>query len=396
MGCEKSSSEHMAPRLDTLVRRAREAFVRVYRAEPNLMVAAPGRVNLIGEHTDYNDGFVLPTAIDRHVVVAASPRVDRQVRLYALDLEGQAEFDLDQIENAGQGAWSNYERGVAWALQGAGYALKGFDAVLTGDVPIGAGLSSSAAVEVATAFVFQRLSSLELDGVQRALLCQKAENDFVGMRCGIMDQYIISLGKRDHALLIDCRTLKYQLVPVPQGVSLIICDTRKQRGLVDSEYNTRRRECELGAEILGVPALRDVTPELFARREHELEAVTRMRCRHVITENQRVLDAVQALRADDVSRFGELMNASHVSLRDDYQVSCAELDAMVAAAWRQEGVYGARMTGAGFGGCTVNLVAESAVEAFQGRVAQAYTEATGLVPEIYICRAEEGVRALLH
>ncbi|MBN1401317.1 MAG: galactokinase [Anaerolineae bacterium] len=386
----------MAPRLDTLVRRAREAFVRVYGVEPNLMVAAPGRVNLIGEHTDYNDGFVLPTAIDRHVVVAASPRADRQVRLYALDLEGQAEFGLDQIEHAGQGAWSNYERGVAWALQGAGYALKGLDAVLTGDVPIGAGLSSSAAVEVATAFVFQQLSSLELDGVQRALLCQKAENEFVGMRCGIMDQYIISLGKKDHALLIDCRSLDYELVPVPQGVSLIICDTRKQRGLVDSEYNTRRRECELGAEILGVRALRDMTPELFARRQDELEAVTRMRCRHVVTENQRVLDAVQALRADDVPRFGALMNASHVSLRDDYQVSCVELDAMVEAAWRQEGVYGARMTGAGFGGCTVNLVAEGVAEAFQGRVAQAYAEATGLVPEIYICRAEEGVRALPH
>jgi galactokinase len=394
MSCEKAFSESVAPRLDTLVQRAREAFARTYQAGPSLLVAAPGRVNLIGEHTDYNDGFVLPTAIDRHVVIAARPRADRQVRLYALDLGDQTEFDLDQIEHAGQGAWSNYERGVAWALQGAGYALKGFDAVLTGDVPIGAGLSSSAAVEVATAFVFQRSSSLELDGVQRALLCQKAENEFVGMRCGIMDQYIISLGRRDHALLIDCRSLEYQLVPVPQGASLIICDTHKQRGLVDSEYNTRRRECELGAEILGVPALRDVTPELFAQRQDELSPVTRMRCRHVVTENQRVLDGVEALRADDVAHFGALMNASHVSLRDDYQVSCAELDAMVEAAWRQECVYGARMTGAGFGGCTVNLVAEGAAEAFRGRVAQAYTEATGLVPEIYVCRAEEGVRAL--
>jgi galactokinase len=394
MRCDEASLQAVPPQLGALVRSAHEAFGRAYRGEPSLLVAAPGRVNLIGEHTDYNDGFVLPTAIDRHVVIAARPRADRQVRLYALDLEDHTEFGLDQIQHADQGAWSNYERGVAWALQGAAYALQGFDAVLTSDVPIGAGLSSSAAVEVATAFVFQHVSSLELDGVQRALLCQKAENEFVGMRCGIMDQYIISLGKRDHALLIDCRSLEYQLVSIPQGVSLIICDTHKRRGLVDSEYNTRRQECEAGAEFLGVPALRDVTPEQFAQRQGELGPVTRMRCRHVITENRRVLDAVAALRADDVPRFGELMNASHVSLRDDYQVSCAELDAMVEAAWRQEGVYGARMTGAGFGGCTVNLVAEGAAEAFRERVAQAYTQATGLIPEIYICRAEEGVRVL--
>ncbi|MBC7236108.1 MAG: galactokinase [Chloroflexi bacterium] len=380
--------------LDALCARAREAFQRTYGLLPTLLVAAPGRVNLIGEHTDYNDGFVLPAAIDRHVLLAVAPRRDHLVRLHALDFAAYSQFSLDNIEHDAKASWSNYERGVAWALQSAGYALAGMDAVIVGDVPIGSGLSSSAAVEVATALAFQTLSSLEIDGVRRALLCQKAENEFVGMRCGIMDQYIISLGRRDHALLIDCRNLGYELVPIPQGCSLIVCDTNKRRGLVDSEYNTRRQECERGAAILGVPALRDVSPEVFRAREGELDEVTRKRCRHVVMENARVLEAVRALREGDVARFGELMNASHISLRDDYEVSCAELDAMVEAAWRQEGVLGARMTGAGFGGCTVNLVRQEAADRFAVRVAQEYTRATGLVPEIYICRAEEGVRVL--
>jgi len=268
------------------------------------------------------------------------------------------------------------------------------DAVIAGDVPIASGLSSSAAVEVATAFAFQTLSELALDGVQRALLCQKAENEFVGMRCGIMDQYVISLGQRDHALLIDCRSLEYRPVRIPAGVSLVICDTQKRRGLVDSEYNTRRLECEAGARALGVPALRDVSVELYEARQAELPEVTRRRCRHVVTENQRVLDAVAALEAGDLERLGALMNASHVSLRDDYEVSCAELDAMVEAAWRQPGVIGARMTGAGFGGCTVNLVHDKAAEAFQRRVAEEYRQAMGLEPRIYRCVAEDGVRLL--
>jgi galactokinase len=358
------------------------------------LVAAPGRVNLIGEHTDYNDGFVLPAAIDRHVVIAAQPRSDRQVRLYAVDFEGSATFSLDDIRFDQDQRWSNYPRGVSWALQQAGYALKGCDLCITGNVPIGAGLSSSAAIEVATAYAFQVMSELSLDGVKRALLCQKAENEFVGMRCGIMDQYIISLGKRDHALLIDCRSLGYRLAPIPSGCSLIVCDTKKRRGLVDSEYNTRRRECEAGAAALGLHALRDIAPEAFFARQDELDEVTRKRCRHVVTEDQRVLDAVQALEAGDLARFGLLMNASHISLRDDYQVSCPELNAMVEVAQAQEGALGARMTGAGFGGCTVNLVRSESAERFQRNVAQGYTKATGLVAEIYVCSAEEGVRRL--
>ncbi|MBM3187616.1 MAG: galactokinase, partial [Chloroflexi bacterium] len=306
----------------------------------------------------------------------------------------RAEFDLDGLERDPVHPWTNYERGVAWVLQGEGYALSGMDAVLTGDLPIAAGLSSSAAVEVATAHTFQMFCDLELDGVRRALLCQKAENEFVGMRCGIMDQYIISLGRRDHALLIDCRSLSYDLVPIPAGCSVVICDTRKQRGLVDSEYNTRRQECETGARLLGVPALRDVSVAQFEAREAELPEVTRKRCRHVVTENQRVLDAVAALRAGDTGRFGQLMDASHVSLRDDYQVSCKELDAMVEAAQAQEGALGARMTGAGFGGCTVNLVATDATSAFQQRVSEEYARATGVVPRVYVCAAADGVHSL--
>ena len=387
-------SEIEGDRLAALRARAVEAFARVYGYGPSFLVAAPGRVNLIGEHTDYNDGFVLPAAIDRHVLVAVSPREDRRVRVYAADFDEIAAFDLDDIRLDDEHPWSNYERAVAWALQEARHGLRGMDAVITGDVPIGSGLSSSAAVEVATAHCFEATGGFLLDGVERALLCQKAENEFVGMRCGIMDQYVISLGRREHALLIDCRSLESRLVPIPPGLCLVVCDTSKRRGLVDSEYNTRREECETGARLLGVRALRDIGLEEFLLREAELGEVIRKRCRHVVSENRRVLDAVEAAQAGDLARFGSLMRASHLSLRDDYEVSCPELDAMVEAAWRQEGVVGARMTGAGFGGCTVNLVETDAVDEFLRRVPRAYEDATGLVPRIYVCAAEEGVRLI--
>jgi galactokinase len=376
----------------------RENVARAARREfgqaPKLWVAAPGRVNLIGEHTDYNDGFVLPAAIDRHVVLGATPRADRLVRLHAVDFVETVTFDLDAIAYSDRNRWSNYLRGVAWALQGAGYRLQGMDAVLSSDVPVASGLSSSAAIEVATAFAFQVLSEFDLDGVQRALLCQKAENQFVGMNCGIMDQFIVSLGERNHALLIDCRTLDYQPVPIPAGCGLVICNTKKKRGLVDSEYNTRRQECERGAAILRVKALRDASSELLAQHRDRLDAVTYRRCRHVISEDERTLMAVEALRRGSLERLGELMADSHVSLRDDYEVSCYELDVMVEAAWQQSGVIGARMTGAGFGGCTINLVREGHAEAFARSVAREYSQVTGITPEVYICRAEDGVRPL--
>jgi len=381
-------------RIRLLKGRASTAFAQAFGREPQLYVAAPGRVNLIGEHTDYNDGFVLPAAIDRHALMAISPRADREVRLVAADFGSRSSFSLDEIEFDRVRRWSNYERGVAWALQEAGYTLSGLNVALSSDVPVGSGLSSSAAVEVAMAYAFQVVGDLPLDGVQRALLCQQAENDFVGMNCGIMDQFIVSLGQRGHALLIDCRSLEYTPVPLPGGCDVVICDTKKRRGLVDSEYNTRRQECERGASILGVRALRDATLQQLQEHRDDMDPVTFRRCRHVVSENERTLAAVSALRSGDLTRFGELMNASHRSLRDDYEVSCAELDAMVSAAWEQPGTLGSRMTGAGFGGCTVSLVRSADTVSFVQSVSASYTQATGIVPEIYVCQAEDGVRVI--
>jgi galactokinase len=374
----------------------REAFAEVFGGKPAAVVRAPGRVNLIGEHTDYNDGYVLPVAIDRSVSVAAAPRNDRQVVIHALDFSESATFSLDDIEHDQAKTWSNYQRGVAYFLEERGIRLPGLNAVVVGDVPIGSGLSSSAAVEVSMAYTWQVLAGFELSRVELALLCQRAENEFVGMNCGIMDQFVSALGQRDHALLIDCRSLDHQPVPLPTGAAIIVADTMKRRGLVDSEYNTRRQECEEGVRILQrylpqVQALRDVSVAQFVEYEGQLPENVRRRCRHIIYENERVLRSVAALRAGDLNAFGRLMNESHLSLRDDYEVSCLELDIMAEAAWKVDGVYGSRMTGAGFGGCTVSLVAEEAIEDFQARVAAGYEAVTGIAPQIYVCRAEDGV-----
>ncbi len=374
----------------------RRRFAEIFDEEPVAVVRAPGRVNLIGEHTDYNDGYVLPVAIDRSVLAAAAARDDRQVVIHALDFGESVEFSLDDIEHDQVNTWSNYQRGVAYFLEERGIRLPGLNVVVVGDVPIGSGLSSSAAIEVSMAYTWQVLTGFQLSRVELALLCQRAENEFVGINCGIMDQFVSALGQRDHALLIDCRSLHHQPVLLPAGVAIVIADTMKQRGLVDSEYNTRRQECEEGVRILQrylpqVQALRDVSVAQFAEHKRQLPENVRKRCRHIIYENERVLKSVAALQAGDLAAFGQLMNESHVSLRDDYEVSCVELDIMAGAAWRVDGVYGSRMTGAGFGGCTVSLVAEEAIGDFRGRVATAYEEATGIVPQIYVCRAEDGV-----
>jgi galactokinase len=371
-------------------------FAEVFGGKPAAVVRAPGRVNLIGEHTDYNDGYVLPVAIDRSVSVAAARRDDRQVVIHALDFGESATFSLDDIEHDQAKTWSNYQRGVAYFLEERGIRLPGLNALVVGDIPIGSGLSSSAAIEVSMAYTWQVLAGFRLSRVELALLCQRAENEFVGMNCGIMDQFVSALGQRDHALLIDCRSLEYQPVPLPTGAAIIVADTMKRRGLVDSEYNTRRRECEEGVRILQrylpqVQALRDVSSDQFVEYEGQLPENVRKRCRHIVYENERVLRSVAALRAGDLNAFGRLMNESHISLRDDYEVSCLELDIMAEAAWKVDGVYGSRMTGAGFGGCTVSLVAEEAIEDFQAQVAAGYEEATGIAPQIYVCRAEHGV-----
>ena len=377
----------------------RQRFAEIFGGEPAAVVRAPGRVNLIGEHTDYNDGYVLPVAIDRSVLVAAAPRDDRQVVIYALDFGESVAFSLDDIEYDQVNPWSNYQRGVAYFLEERGIELPGLNAVVGGDVPIGSGLSSSAAVEVSMAYTWQVLAGFNLSRVELALLCQRAENEFVGINCGIMDQFISALGQRDHALLIDCRSLRHQPVPLPPEAAVVVADTMKRRGLVDSEYNTRRQECGEGVRILQrylpqVQALRDVSTDQFVEYKEQLPEKVRRRCRHIIYENERVLKGVAALQADDLDAFGRLMNESHASLRDDYEVSCLELDIMAEAAWKVDGVYGSRMTGAGFGGCTVSLMAEEALDDFRGQVAATYEEATGTVPQIYVCRAEDGVSKL--
>jgi galactokinase len=387
-------------RLARRVAQLQRAFRAQFGGEPAVVVRAPGRVNLIGEHTDYNDGFVLPAAIDRCALLAADLRADRRVQIYALDLDAQTTFQLDDV-SATEGIsrlndWSDYPRGVAWALQERGVTLAGMNAVLTSDVPVGAGLSSSAAVEVAFAFAWQQLSGFALERADLALTCQKAENEFVGVNCGIMDQFISALGQAGHALLIDCRSLAHESVAVPEGVSIVICDSMKRRGLVDSAYNERRQECQTGVGLLqrhlpGITALRDVTPADLAQFGDGLPPPVDRRARHVVHENSRVHAFADALHQGELLTAGALMNDSHASLRDDYEVSCAELDALVEAAWATPGVYGSRMTGAGFGGCTVSLVADNAVKAFCQGIQTAYETQTGLTPQIYVSRPSLGV-----
>jgi galactokinase len=385
--------------ISSLQQQVEEAFDQRFSGEPWRVFQAPGRVNLIGEHTDYNEGFVLPVAIDRQVMLAARARADRCVRLWSVSFQQDSEFDLDDIAHDLAAPWSNYVRGVAWALQQQGTTLRGMDAVIAGNVPIGSGLSSSAAIEVATAVTFRALSELDIAPVRLALLCQQAENEFVGMKCGIMDQFIAMLGQRGHALWIDCRSLECQAVPLPADVSVIICDTKKRRGLVDSEYNLRRQQCEQGVALLQpflpqVKALRDVTSAELDEYGHLLPPVVRRRCAHVVSEDERVMLAVAALRAGAVGEVGRLMDLSHSSLRDDYEVSCDQLDIMVEAARGVSGCLGARMTGAGFGGCTVNLVRAKVAGRFARQVAERYEGETGLEPEVYICTASAGAGEL--
>ena len=371
--------------------RLRAAFRRQFGSEARFVVRAPGRVNLIGEHTDYNDGFVMPLALEQAAWIAASPRSDRQVVLWSENFEGRQEFSLDAIARAeGDGRWSNYIRGPAVVLAQRGRRLNGMDAVVWGDVPMGAGLSSSAALEVASALALVTAAGLKLDPLDLARLTQRAEIEFVGVNVGIMDQMISVMGQAGHALLIDCRTLACTPVPIPAECVIVVADTMKRRDLVDSKYNERRSECEEGARLLGVPALRDISWEEFQRREGELPEPVRRRCRHVVSENVRVLRCAAALRSGDSEAAGALMAQSHVSLRDNYEVSCRELDLMVEFASRQGGAYGSRMTGAGFGGCTVHLVKRDQAPAFQIGLAQQYAEATGLEPELYLCTPAQG------
>lgn len=369
------------------------------RIERQLVYRAPGRVNLIGEHTDYNEGFVFPAAIDLYTQVTVAPRNDRKLLIHSQNFSDDIEIDLDDSRANARGHWSDYVRGVALMLERAGHRLKGAGLDVRSTVPIGAGLSSSAALEVAAGYALLETSGHDVDRLELAKLCQQAENEFVGMRCGIMDQFIACFGRAGHSLMLDCRSLEYRLAPLPPDVRLVICNTMIRHELAASEYNNRRAECEAGVRHFAgfrseVRALRDVTIDDLDGYGHDLPEAIQKRCRHVITENGRVEEAAAALAQGDLNTFGELMAASHRSLKEDYEVSCAELDTMVDLATQVEGVYGARMTGGGFGGCTINLVKADSVAEFSKQVARGYARATGLVPEIYVCSTADGVTVL--
>ncbi|HXH66819.1 MAG TPA: galactokinase [Candidatus Limnocylindrales bacterium] len=375
-----------------------ERFKAAYGERP-VVVQAPGRVNLIGEHTDYNEGFVLPAAIGFETQIALARREDRRLQVTSENYAERVEFDLDEMPASGRGHWSDYVAGVAGMVDAALGGMCGANLIIHGNVPQGAGLSSSASLEVAVCKGLLEISAETLDGASVAHLCQRAENEFVGARCGIMDQFVAVHGRRNHALRLDCRTLEFQEVPVPAGVRLAICNTMVRHSVAAGEYNSRRAECEAGARFFaerlpGVKTLRDVTPVDFEKLAGELLEAIRKRCRHVLTENARVTEAAEALKSVNLQLFGRLMNSSHTSLRDDFEVSCKELDLMVHLATQNDGVYGARMTGGGFGGCTINLVREDCVEGFRRKVAAEYERATGRAPDIYVSEAADGASRL--
>lgn len=376
------------------LREFRYVFETMYDGEPQLF-RAPGRVNLIGEHTDYNDGFVLPMAIERQVVVAASPRTDRIVRVCSRSIRKEDQFDLDRPGPKQRRSWLDYVEGVAQMLLAKGARIGGANLLIDSDVPTGAGLSSSAAIEMAVGYALLSASGATLEKKDLALAGQAAEHQYVGTRCGIMDQYISALGQADHALLIDCRSLEPSAIPLKlSGVSVLVTDTKVKHSLAASAYNDRRAECEQGASQLGVKALRDISVEDFQKRADSLPKPVQQRCRHVVTENARTLQAAEALKSGDLERMGKLMADSHASLRDDYEVSCPELDLLVEVALGTKGVIGSRMTGGGFGGCTVSLVRDEALKAVQETLAAGFEKRFGKKPGFLVTRAAAGVGAL--
>jgi galactokinase len=363
--------------------------------------SAPGRVNLIGEHTDYNEGFVMPSAIGLCTRVAMSPRQDRQLSVQSEQFPGHFTFDLDNLPKGSTGAWCDYVLGVAVVLREAGHSLNGANLFVHGEIPIGAGLSSSAAIEVASALALISLNGAALPKVEVAKLCQRSENTFIGARVGIMDQFVSCLGKAGHALLLDCRTLEFEFVPIPDRVRMVICNTMVKHEHASGEYNRRREECEEGVRILAkwyphIRALRDVSADQLAQRTKDLPESIFKRCRHVVEENDRVREGARCLQGGDLTGFGELMRESHRSLRDLYEVSCRELDIMVELAEGLPGYYGGRMTGGGFGGCTLNLVEATDAQLFADQISARYQRAVGVEPTVYICSAADGAMSELN
>ena len=378
------------------IEKLKDQFCERFASVPRFF-QAPGRVNLIGEHTDYNDGFVMPFAIDRRTIAAAAARKDTTVNVYAADMDESATFDLSDQPQKKRGTWMDYVEGSARCVaERFGASLSGADLIITSTVPMGAGLSSSAAIEIAVGYALLSVNDIAVDLQELAFAAQKAEHEFVGTRSGIMDQFAAVFGKSRNAMLLDCRSFDIDYVPIADGETVVAAiDTKVKHNLASSEYNTRRGECESGVAILqkhdgGVTSLRDVTMEMLDEHGHLLPENILRRCRHVVSENARTVSAAEAFRKLDYTLAGELMLKSHDSLRDDYEVSCAELDLLVATAKDIRGVYGARMTGGGFGGCTVNLVDKSAVEKLKDAAINKYSEAFGFEPDFYVFQAANG------
>ena len=365
---------------------------------------SPGRVNLIGEHTDYNGGFVFPCALDFGTYAVVKKRDDKVFRMYSKNFEklGIKEFSLDELVNIPSDDWANYPKGVIKTFIDAGYSIdKGFDVLFFGNIPNGAGLSSSASIELLTSVVLKELFNLNLDTVEMVKLSQKAENNFIGVNCGIMDQFAIGMGKKDNAILLDCSTLEYHYAPIKlNGASIVIANTNKKRGLADSKYNERRNSCEAAVKILNenkinIKNLGELSVEKFDEVKHFITDNEQLkRATHAVTENERTKKAVEKLNSGDIEAFGKLMNQSHISLRDDYEVTGFELDSLVEASWEAKGTIGARMTGAGFGGCTVSIVQDQYVQDFIQSVGEKYKAKTGLVADFYVAKIGDGSRKL--
>jgi galactokinase len=376
----------------------RAEFAERFGTEP-VLYRAPARVNLIGEHTDYNDGFVLPTATALYTWVAAAPRSDRLLKIFACRFDEHECIDLDRLEAGRTGRWADYARGVAAILEGEGHALRGADVVIDGEIPLGGGLSSSASLSCALAFALLDRSGIAIDRARLALLCQRVETDFAGVRCGIMDQYVIARAERDCAMLLDCRSLEFESIPIDANAGFVIVDSGVHHQLPAGEYNSRREECERAVSILAeklspLASLRDLAPEVLEEARGLLDDRLYRRCQHVLTENRRVRDAVAALTTGDVDRLGQLIDASHESLRSDFEVSCGELDALVEIATACPGVYGARMMGAGFGGCTINLVEPARVDQVVREISVEYGKILGREPWVHVVGSSDPVQAI--
>ena len=366
-------------------------FKSTFGDEPRMFVQAPGRVNIIGEHPDYNDGFVLPMAIDRYVRVAFRPRSDDQIKLHSLEFDSVVDFSFNNFNHTLD--WQDYVKSIAWVLKINNYTLKGWEGILSSNIPIGAGLGSSAALLVAILKVFSIICKFSWDGRLMAQFARQAENEWLNLKSGIMDQMISSLGRDGHAMLLDCRSLSPKFVPIPSKVKIIVLDTGTRRGLVESNYNERVKQCEESADYFGCGSLRDLSIKTFDNKKHGLSNILLKRARHVIYENYRTLEASKAMKQKDVKKIGYLMNESHQSLKEDYGVSSKELDIMVNTARKQKGCFGARMTGAGFGGCAVALVDQSFQKKFMKNIFDIYNLKTGIKPNIYLCEPSDGVRS---